>query len=93
MVIILASGPKVRRFDGFFQSVKILSMTSFRREANRGSRVVNLWHIKEPQAEIRASEQNLSDFSRSMMEAMMLKSVVKPNNNYFTLLNIRITVP
>ena len=45
--------------DGFFQSVKILSMTSFGRE-------VKLWHIKEPQAEIRASEQNLSDFSRSL---------------------------
>ena len=26
----------------------------------------NLQHVKEPQAKIRASEQNLSDFSRSM---------------------------
>ena len=33
-------------------------MTSFGRE-------VNPW-VKEPQAEIRASEQNLSDFSRSV---------------------------
>ena len=37
--------------DEFFQSVKILSVTSFG---------------KEPQAEFRASEQNLSDFSLSM---------------------------
>ena len=27
---------------------------------------VKLWHVKETQAEIRASEQNLSDFSRSL---------------------------
>ena len=32
-----------------------------------GSRVVDLRHLKEPQAEIRASEQKLSDFSRSRM--------------------------
>ena len=30
------------------------------------SHVVDLRHVKEPQAEIKASEQNLSDFSRSM---------------------------
>ena len=30
------------------------------------SRVVDLRHVKEHQAEIRASEQNLSDFSRSL---------------------------
>ena len=46
--------------DGFFQSVKILSMTSFGREVKPRVRV------KEPQAEIGASEQNLSEFSRSM---------------------------
>ena len=39
MVIILASGSEDRGFDpawvdGFFQSVKILSMTSFGREVN-----------------------------------------------------------
>ena len=28
--------------------------------------VVDLWHIKEPQAEVRASEQNLSGFSSSL---------------------------
>ena len=44
--------------DGCFQSVKILSMTSFGKES-RGSRVVDLRHVKEPQAEIRTSEQNL----------------------------------
>ena len=31
-----------------------------------GSRVVDLQHVKEPQAKIRASEQNLSDFSLSL---------------------------
>ena len=30
------------------------------------ARVVDLRHVKEPQAEIRASEQNLLHFSRSM---------------------------
>ena len=41
----------------FFQSVKILS--SFGREVkpSRGSRVIDLRHVKEPQAEIRASEK------------------------------------
>ena len=34
--------------------------------------VVVLRHVKEPQAEIRASEQNLSDFSRSMLEASLM---------------------
>ena len=51
-----------------------------------GSRVVNLRHVKEPQVEIRPSELNLSDFSRSTSEATlmkMLKSFVKPNNNNF----------
>ena len=52
--------------DGFSQSVKILSMTSFRREVKPGTRVVDLRHVKESQAEIRASEQNFSDFSRSL---------------------------
>ena len=35
-------------------------------------RVVDLRHIIEPQAEIGASEQNLSDFSRSISEAMLM---------------------
>ena len=52
--------------DGFFRSVEILSMTSFGREVKPWSRVVDLRHVKEPQAEIRASEQNLSGFSRSV---------------------------
>ena len=29
-------------------------------------------YVKEPQAEIRASEQNLSDFSRSMSKATLM---------------------
>ena len=52
--------------DGFFQCVKILSMTSFRREVKPGSRVLNLRHVKEHQAEIRASVQIMLDFSRSV---------------------------
>ena len=52
--------------DGFYQSVKILSMASFGREVKPVSRVVDLRYVKEPHAEIRASEQNLSDFSRSL---------------------------
>ena len=52
-------------------------MTSFGREESRGSRVVDLRHVNEPQAEIRASEQNLSDFSRSMSEATLMTLDVK----------------
>ena len=33
---------------------------------SRWSRVVVLRHVKEPQVEIRASEQNMSEFSRSL---------------------------
>ena len=43
-------------------------------------RIVDLRHVKEPQAEIRASEQNLSDFSRSIKATLMtwnVKSVLK----------------
>ena len=54
------------RVDGLFQSIKILSMTSFGREVSRWSCVIDLRHIKEPQAEIGASEQNLSASSRSI---------------------------
>ena len=71
MVIILSSGSETG-VDGFSQSVKILSMTSFRREVKPWVSVIDLWHIKEPQAEIRASEQNLSVFSRSMSEATLM---------------------
>ena len=37
-----------------------------RKNPEYGSCVIDLQHIKEPQAEIRASEQNLSAFSRSL---------------------------
>ena len=68
MVIILVTGFEVSGFkpsgvDGFFESVKILSMTYFGRKVKPWVHVVDL---EEPQAEIRASEQNLSDFSGSM---------------------------
>ena len=49
-----------------------MSMTTFGREVKRGSRVVNLRHVKEPQAEIIASEQNFSDFLRSMSQATLM---------------------
>ena len=70
VIIILASGSEIRGFDlgrgrWIFQSIKILSMTSFRRQ-------VDLQHVKEPQAEIGASEQNLSAFSRFMSEATLM---------------------
>ena len=57
VVIILASGSGVRGFD-----------------PGRGRWIfqsVDLRHVKEPQAKIRASEQNLSDFSRSMEATLM----------------------
>ena len=47
-------------------------MTSFGREVKAGSRDVDLRQVKEPQAEIRTFEQNLSDFSRSMSEATLM---------------------
>ena len=44
-------------------------MTSFGREVKPWVRIIHLRHVNEPQAEIRASEQNLSDFSRSIIES------------------------
>ena len=61
--------------DGFLESVKILSVTSFGREVKPWvsySRIVYLRHVKESQAEMRASEQNLSDFSRSLEKATLM---------------------
>ena len=60
-VIILASGSKVRGFDlgrgrWIFPERKNPEY-DFLRKGSRGSRVVDLRHVKEPQAEIRASEQ------------------------------------
>ena len=49
-----------------FQSVKFLSMTSFGREVKPWVPCRRFPNVKEAQAEIRASEQNLSDFTRSM---------------------------
>ena len=72
--------------DGFFQSVIILSMTSFGREIKPWVPCRRYTARNKPQAEIRASEQNLSVFSLSTSEERwwpkMLKSVVKPNNKY-----------
>ena len=45
-------------------------MTSLGREVKPRIRIVDLQHVKELQAEIRAaSEQNLSDFSHSIIES------------------------
>ena len=49
--------------NGFFQNVKILPSDG---KYSRGSRVLDLRNVKESQAEIRATEQNFSDFSRSL---------------------------
>ena len=61
----------------FLRKGSIIQFETFQTLISRGSRVVDLWHVKEPQAEIRASEQNLSDFSCSMSEAMLMTYDVK----------------
>ena len=73
-VIILASGSEVRGFDPGrdFSERKHPEYDFLRKGSKAGSRVVDLRHVKEPQAEIRDSEQNLSAFSRSMSEATLM---------------------
>ena len=56
------TGSNPAGIDGFFQRVQIFSMTYFGREVKPWSRVVDLRHVKEPQSEIRASEQNCRPF-------------------------------
>ena len=78
VVIILASGSEVHGFDRgrgrWISSERKNPEFDFLQKGSKavGSRVVDLRHIKEPQAEIRASEQNLSDFSRYMSEATLM---------------------
>ena len=78
MVIILASGSEVRGFDPgwgrwIFSDRKNPEYDFLRKGSKAvGPRVVDLRHVKEPRAEIRASEQNLSVFSRSMSETMLM---------------------
>ena len=77
-----ASGSEVRgfdpsRIDWFCQILKILSMTSFGREVKPWDPCRTFTARKWPQAEIRASEQNLSDFSRSMSQATLTTKDVK----------------
>ena len=67
VVIILVTGSEVRRFKPswgrwIFSEHKNPEYDFLRKE----SKAVGLLHVKEPQAEIRASEQNLLDFSRSL---------------------------
>ena len=76
MVIILATGSEVRGFNRgrgrLIFSERKNPEYDFLRKGSKAVEVVNLRHPKEPQAEIRASEQNLSDFSRSMSEATLM---------------------
>ena len=73
VVTILATGSEVCGFKSsrgqwifFSECKKSWVWLILEGKYSRGSRVVDLRHVKEPQAEIRASEQNLFDFSRSM---------------------------
>ena len=56
--------------DGFFQCKN--PEYDLLQKGSKAMGPVDLRHIKEPQAKIRASEQNLSDFSRSVSEAMLM---------------------
>ena len=75
------AGSNPAEVDGFFSERKNLSKTSFGREVKPWVPCRKLRQVKEPQAEIRASEPNLSDFSRSLQKATLMiwdvKSVVK----------------
>ena len=73
MVIILATGSECRGFKPgrglwIFSEGKNPKYNFLRKESKAVGPVsyVDLRHVKEPQAEIRASEQNLSEFSRSL---------------------------
>ena len=77
-VIIIASGSEVRGFDPnrgrwIFSERKNPEYDVFRKGSKPlGPVCVDLRHVKEPQTEIRASDQNLSAFSRSMSEATLM---------------------
>ena len=77
VVIILATGSEVRGFKpGRDRCIFLESQNPeydfLRKESKGGSRVEDLRHVRETQAEIRASEQNLSDFSRSLWKAALM---------------------
>ena len=78
MVITLASGSEVRGFDPgrgrWIFSERKNPEYDFLRKGSKavGLGVVDLRHVKEPHAEIRPSELNLSDISRSMSEATLM---------------------
>ena len=70
MVIVLASGSEVREFKpgrgrGIFSERKNPEYEFLRKGSNAMGPVSQIY-VKEHQAEIRASQQNLSDFSRSL---------------------------
>ena len=70
VVTILASRSEVHGLKSgwgrlIFSERKNLSMASFGREVMLWVSCHTFMHVKEPQAEIRAFEQNLLDFSRS----------------------------
>ena len=79
MVIILASGSEARGFDPdrgrwIFSERKNPEYDLLRKRSKAKPRVPcrRFTAVKEPHAELRASEQNLSDFSRSMSEATLM---------------------
>ena len=71
VVIILASGSEVRGFDRGFDPGRGRWIFSERKSITSFGREVKPW-VPCRRAEIRASEQNLSDFSRSMSEETLL---------------------
>ena len=77
MVIILAIGSKVRGFNPgrsrwIFSECKNPEYDFLRKGSKAvGPVAVDLRHVKEPQAEIRAPEKNFSDFSRSMSKSTL----------------------
>ena len=73
VVIILASGSQVCGFNpGRGQLVFSECKNPEYDFLWKRSKAVDLLHVKGPQAEIRAFEQNLSDSSRSMSEATLM---------------------
>ena len=66
----LSYSPLDPRFAGSIPAR--VDVISFGMKVKHGSRVLDLRHVKEPQAEIRASDQNLSDYSRSTSEATLM---------------------
>ena len=77
VVIILSSGSEIRGFNHgqgrwIFSERKNPECDFLRKGSKAVGPVIDLWHVKEPQAKIRASEQNSSAFSCSMSEVTLM---------------------